>query len=124
MNSHGAPAFVVYRRYLGAIGSLLAALAVALSAYAMHAAAPDAQARLLQAAVFAFAHGVALTALAPLAQRPAGLLALAMLLGGVFLFCGSLLAVVVLGLAPTLAPFGGALMISGWLLHAYDRLRG
>ena len=123
MNSHGAPAFVVYRRYLGAIGSLLAALAVALSAYAMHAAAPEAQARLLQAAVFAFAHGVALTALAPLAQRPAGLLALAMLLGGVFLFCGSLL-VVVLGLAPTLAPFGGALMISGWLLHAYDRLRG
>ena len=63
MNSHGAPAFVVYRRYLGAIGSLLAALAVALSAYAMHAAAPEAQARLLQAAVFAFAHGVALTAL-------------------------------------------------------------
>ena len=126
MNSHGAPAFVVYRRYLGAIGSLLAALAVALSAYAMHAAAPGAQARLLQAAVFAFAHGVALTALAPLAQRPAGLLALAMLLGGVFLFCGSLLAVVLLGLAlaPTLAPFGGALMISGWLLHAYDRLRG
>ena len=62
MPSHGAPAFVVYRRYLGAIGSLLAALAVALSAYAMHAAAPGAQARLLQAAVFAFAHGVALTA--------------------------------------------------------------
>lgn len=124
MNTHGAPAFIVYRRYFAAIGSLLAGLAVALSAYAMHAAAPEAQQRLLQAAVFAFAHGLALAALAPLAQRPMSLLALAMLLAGVFLFCGSLLAVVVLGLSPLLAPFGGALMISGWLLYAYDRLRG
>jgi len=23
-----------------------------------------------------------------------------------------------------LAPFGGGLLITGWLLHAYDRLRG
>lgn len=124
MNSHGTPAFVVYRRYLAAVGSLLAALAVALSAYAMHAAGPETQARLLQAAIFAFAHGVALTALAPLAQRPTGLLALAMLLGGALLFSGSLLAAAMLGLPSTLAPFGGALMIGGWLLHAYVRLRG
>jgi uncharacterized membrane protein YgdD (TMEM256/DUF423 family) len=124
MNAHGTPAFVVLRRYLAAIGSLLAGLSVALSAYAMHAAAPDAQGRMLQAAVFAFAHGLALTALAPLAQRPTGLLALAMLLAGAFLFCGSLLAAALLGLSPMLAPFGGALMIAGWLLHAYDRLRG
>ena len=124
MNRHGAPALVVYRRYIAAIGSLLAGLAVALSAYAMHAAEAAAQARLLQAAIFAFAHGVALTALAPLAQRPTGLLALAMLLGGVFLFSGSLLAAAMLGLPSTLAPFGGALMIGGWLLHAFDRLRG
>ena len=124
MNRHGAPALVVYRRYIAAIGSLLAGLAVALSAYAMHAAEAAAQARLLQAAIFAFAHGVALTALAPLAQRPTGLLALAMLLGGVFLFSGSLLAAAMLGLPSTLAPFGGALMIGGWLLHAFDRLLG
>lgn len=124
MNAHGTPAFVVLRRYLAAIGSLLAGLSVALSAYAMHAAAPAAQGRMLQAAVFAFAHGLALTALAPLAQRPTGLLALAMLLAGAFLFCGSLLAAALLGLSPMLAPFGGALMIAGWLLHAYDRLRG
>ena len=124
MNAHGTPAFVVLRRYLAAIGSLLAGLSVALSAYAMHAAEPAAQGRMLQAAVFAFAHGLALTALAPLAQRPTGLLALAMLLAGAFLFCGSLLAAALLGLSPMLAPFGGALMIAGWLLHAYDRLRG
>ena len=116
MNASGTPTFVVYRRYLAAIGSLLAGLSVALSAYAMHAAEPAAQGRLLQAAVFGFAHG--------LAQRPVGLLALAMLLAGVFLFCGSLLAAALLALSPMLAPFGGALMIAGWLLHAYDRLRG
>lgn len=124
MNALGTPTFVIYRRYLAAIGSLLAGLAVALSAYAAHAAEPSVQGRLLQAAVFAFAHGLALTALAPLAQRPTALLALAMLLGGVFLFCGSLLAAALLELSPMLAPFGGALLIAGWLLHAYDRLRG
>ena len=86
MNSLSTPSFVVYRRYLAAIGSLMAGLSVAMSAYAFHAAAPDASARLLQAAVFAFLHGLALTALAPLAQRPTSLLALAMLLLGVLLF--------------------------------------
>lgn len=124
MSTPQTPSFVVHRRYLAAIGSLLAGLAVALAAYAMHAAVPGARAHLLQAAIFAFAHGVALAALAPLVQRPGGLLALALLLAGVFLFCGSLLASALLGLAPALAPFGGALLISGWLLHAYDRLRG
>ena len=124
MNSLSAPSFVVYRRYLAAIGSLMAGLSVAMSAYAFHAAAPDASARLLQAAVFAFLHGLALTALAPLAQRPTSLLALALLLLGVLLFGGSLLAAVLLGLTPALAPLGGGLVISGWLLHAYDRLRG
>ena len=124
MNSLSAPSFVVYRRYLAAIGSLMAGLSVAMCAYAFHAAAPAASARLLQAAVFAFLHGLALTALAPLAQRPTSLLALAMLLLGVLLFGGSLLAAVLLGLTPALAPLGGGLVISGWLLHAYDRLRG
>jgi uncharacterized membrane protein YgdD (TMEM256/DUF423 family) len=118
------PNFVIYRRYLGALGSLLAGVSVAITAYAFHAAAPEASQRLLQAAVFAFVHGLALTALAPLAQRPTALLALAMLLAGVLLFSGSLLATALLGLQPVLAPFGGGLIISGWLLHAYDRLRG
>ena len=36
---------------------------------------------------------------------------------------GAATLLAVLALPPTLAPFGGALMISGWLLHAYDRLR-
>ena len=124
MNLHATSTFVVFRRYLAAIGSLLAGLSVALSAYAMHAAEPSVQGRMLQAAIFGFAHGLALTALAPLAQRSTALLALGMLLLGVFLFCGSLLAAALLGMEPMLAPFGGSLLIAGWLLHAYDRLRG
>lgn len=124
MNQFIPPAFVVYRRYLGAMGALLAGLSVALAAYATHAAEGVAQGRMLQAAVMAFAHGVALAALTPLAQRPMALISLLILLVGVFLFCASLLASVVLGVsASVVTPFGGALVISGWLLYAYDRLR-
>ena len=118
------PPFVFYRRLLGAVGSLLAGLAVALSAYAMHAALPGAQLRLVQAAAFGFGHGLALAALAPLAQRFVALLAVALLLAGVLLFAGSLVAAALLGAPTVLAPLGGGLMILGWLLHGYDRLRG
>jgi uncharacterized membrane protein YgdD (TMEM256/DUF423 family) len=124
MNTFAPPVFVVYRRYLSAIGSLFAGLSVALAAYAVHAASAGEQGRLLQAALIAFTHGLALTVLAPMTQRPGGLLSLLMLLLGVFLFSGSLLAASMLGVSPMLAPYGGALLISGWLLHAYERLRG
>ena len=49
------------------------------------------------------------------------LLALAMLLAGTLLFSGSLVGAVFAGLPTTLAPFGGGLLIAGWLLHATDR---
>lgn len=124
MTASVVPTFVMYRRLLGAVGSVLAGLAVALSAYAMHAALPEAQVRLVQAAAFGFGHGLALAALAPLAQRFVALLALALLLAGVLLFAGSLAAAALLGAPTVLAPFGGGLMIVGWLLHGYDRLRG
>lgn len=115
---------VAVRRWLAAAGSLLAALSVALSAYAMHAAAPAARERLLLAAAFGFGHGAALAALAPLAQRPGALCAQALLLAGVLLFAGSLVAAVLLSAPTVLAPYGGGLMILGWLLHGHDRWRG
>lgn len=115
---------VTARRWLAAAGSLLAALAVALSAYAMHAAAPVARERLLLAAAFGFAHGLALAALAPLAQRAGALWAQVLLLVGVLLFSGSLAAAALLGAPTVLAPVGGVLLIGGWLLQAADRLRG
>ena len=118
------PVEVAVRRALGGIGSLLAGAAVALAAYAAHGAEGEAQARLAQAAAFAFAHGLALAALAPLAQRRRGLVALMAMLAGVLLFSGSLVGAALLGLPTALAPFGGMLMIGAWCVHGWDRWRG
>ena len=110
-------------RALAAAGALLAGVAVGLAAYAAHGVAPAAQPRLLLAAVFAFGHGVALAALAPHARSRGARLALALLLAGVLLFSGSLVAAVLAGATTALAPAGGLLMIAGWLLHAVASLR-
>ena len=118
------PAEMAMRRTLGGIGSLLAGAAVALAAYAAHGAGGEAQARLAQAAVFAFGHGLAVAALAPLALRRRGLVALAAMWGGVLLFSGSLVGAALLGWPTALAPLGGMLMIGGWCLHGWDRWRG
>ncbi len=118
------PGMVVFRRYLGSIGGLLAGLSVALYIYATRDVAAPAAAVLLHTAGFGFAHGVALAALAPLAQRPVALFGLVLILAGVLLFCGGALALVVLALvAGPAMQFGAALSISGWLLYAYDRLK-
>lgn len=118
------PVHVRMRRLLGGIGSVLAGIAVGLSAYAAHGVEGEAQARLAQAAAFAFAHGLALTALAPLVQRRRALIALAAMLAGVLLFSGSLAGAALLGMPTALAPFGGMLMIGAWLLHGWDRWHG
>ena len=115
----------MHRRFwLASLGSLLAGVSVALAAYAAHAADGEAQARLAQAAAFAFGHGLALAALAPLVQRRSGLVALLAMLLGVLLFSGSVAGAALWGLPTTLAPFGGMLMIGGWLLHGRERWRG
>lgn len=111
-------------RILAALGAVLAASAVALAAYASHAAGPDAGQRLGLAAAFAFGHGLALAALAPRVTGRMGLLAMACLLLGVLLFAGSLVAAHALGLPTRLAPLGGSLMIIGWLGHAVVAARG
>jgi len=106
------------QRTLVAAGGLLAAAAVALSAYASHAVEGEARGSLLTAAVFAFGHGVALAALAPRAQRRTDRASLCMLLAGTLLFSGSLAASRLVGLSTGLAPVGGMLLIAGWILHA------
>lgn len=111
------------RRILAASGALLAALAVALAAYASHAAGPDAGARLGLSAAFAFGHGLALAALAPRAAGRLAMAALFAMLLGVLLFAGSLAGAHFFGLPTRLAPTGGSLMILGWLLHAAATLR-
>lgn len=105
-------------RPFAAVGALFAALAVAAAAYASHGLGGDAQRHLTQAAVFAFAHGVALLALANGAcprSRRWGMLALIL---GVLLFAGSLAGAALLHSSTRLAPAGGTLLILAWLYLA------
>jgi uncharacterized membrane protein YgdD (TMEM256/DUF423 family) len=101
-------------RALAPIGAWLCAIAVALSAYAAHAADGVAQSRLQTAALFAFGHGLALLALAPHVPSRGMRIGLCALLAGVLLFSGSLVAEALLGLRPRLAPFGGMLLVVAW----------
>ena len=109
--------------WLAAGGALSAAAAVALSAYAAHAATGPAQSRLQTAAVFALLHGVALAALARDAERLLARIALTSLLLGLLLFSMSVAMGVLLQWPTTLAPLGGMLLIAGWIAYAVDRLR-
>src|SRR5688500_10820774 len=110
-------------RWLAACGALLASAAVALSAYASHGVAAEMQSQLQLAAVFAFAHGVALAALARGPLRRLAWLALLALLAGTVLFAGGLVVAQAYGLRARVAPFGGVLLIAGWLLYAVDTSR-
>lgn len=110
-------------RALAASGAVLAAIAVALSAYAAHAVEGVAQQRLDSAALFCFGHGIALAALARQASGRLGIAALALLLLGTLLFSGSLAAAVFFAAPTRLAPMGGSLMMLSWLLYAVAVLR-
>lgn len=111
-------------RLLAASGAVLVACAVALAAYAAHAADGEAQSRLQTAAAFGFGQGLALAALAPRARSRGALAVLATLLAGTLLFCGGLLAATLFGIDAGTAPFGGTLMIGGWLAWAALASRG
>ena len=113
----GAPA------WLAAAGAVCAALGVALSAYAAHAAQGPAQAQLQAAALFALVHGAALAALAPAAAGRLRNAAQVVLLAGTLLFSGSVAAGALLGWSTAAAPLGGSMMILGWLLLAADAIR-
>ncbi|MBO9717306.1 MAG: DUF423 domain-containing protein [Pseudoxanthomonas sp.] len=110
--------------WLAAAGAVLAALAIAASAYASHGIA-DGHARdnLQTASLYAFAHGAVLVVLARPPERPLRRLALAGLLLGMLLFAGSLAAGALLGWPTRLAPFGGTLLMASWLLLAVDAVR-
>lgn len=107
-----------YRNVLAASGAVVAAGAVALAAYAAHGADGAEQARLQQAAWLALAHGIALAALAPATTRRLHAIALSLLLLGVVLFGGSVVAAHFLAMPTALAPLGGVLLIVGWLAYA------
>lgn len=105
-------------RWLPALGAVLAALSVALAAYAAHAGAPGLQ----SAAWLGLVHGAVVAAGLPARGRLARL-AVATVLGGAWLFAASLALAHFLGLRAVGAPAGGMLMIAGWLLFALACLR-
>ena len=108
---------------LAACGALCAGVAVALAAWAGHAAPAAGQGLLQTAAAVLFGHGVALAALARGALGRRRKSVLAALLAGSVLFAGSVALHALLQWPPRLAPLGGMLMIAGWLLLAFDLLR-
>lgn len=109
---------------LAAAGAVLAALAIALSAYAAHGVA-DAHARgaVQTAGLYAFAHGAVLLVLGGAPARRLRRLAMAGLLLGTLLFAGSVAGGALLGWPTRLAPFGGSLLMASWLLLAVDAVR-
>ncbi len=123
MNNTSAHANQPHRSWLAANGALCAAAAVALTAYAAHGYDGIALSRLNTAAFFAFGHGAAIAALAPTATRAVHRIALAMLYAGTLLFSGSLVFNVIAGWSTRLEPFGGMLLIAGWLVWAVGALR-
>ena len=105
-------------------GALLAAAAIALSAYAAHGVVDaHAQSSLQTTAMYAFGHGVALAALAAGTTRSLGRASLYLLLLGTLLFSGSLAVNVLAQAGSRLAPIGGSCLILGWVLWAFDALR-
>ena len=105
-------------------GGVLAAVAVALSAYAAHATADTlAQSHLQTASLYAFGHGVALAVLSAGTVRRMGKAALYLLLLGTLLFAGSLALGALAGVSTRLAPIGGSALILGWLVWAFDAIR-
>lgn len=113
----------IAHRVLTAAGAVLAGAGVALSAYAAHAVEGTVRANLHSAALFALVHGVALAALSRHTPHRFGTAALSMLLVGVLLFSGSLVAAHFFSAPTRLAPAGGLLLILGWLVYAADAFR-
>ena len=106
-------------RVLAAVGAVFCSLAVAAGAWAMHGALDaHAKERLALAALFGFAHGAALVLLAPVAGTRLQQASCWVVAAGTLLFCGSLAGAALAGWPPTAAPFGGTLLILGWLLVA------
>ena len=110
------------QRALAMAGALCCAGAVALAAASMHALQGHAAVQGGVAAAFAFAHGLALHALAGGTGR-LGTASLALLFIGVVLFAGSLAAAAFAGISTAAAPAGGIALMVGWLGLAVDAWR-
>ena len=105
------------QRAIDTAAALFGAAAVALGAYAAHAADELARGRLQTAVDYLFVHVLALLVLRSL-TTPLGTLVRMLMLLGCGLFSGTLIGAAVLGGPTAAAPFGGSLLILAWLLAA------
>jgi len=108
-------------RGFAALGAIACGVSVALAAFAMHGADGHAREQLAMAAVFAFAHGLALVAIASRDSRVATLARIALALG-IVLFCGSLVGAALFAWPTAAAPAGGFALMAGWAILAVDFL--
>jgi uncharacterized membrane protein YgdD (TMEM256/DUF423 family) len=122
--SVGARVESVGARLLGAFGACCCALAVVLGAVAAHATAAASRPRLETAVLYLFLHGLGLLLLAPRLRGRLGSAAGLALATGTLLFCGTLAMAALAGGTTAPAPFGGGLLIAGWLLVALHAWRG
>jgi len=109
-------------RVYSVFGALACGVSVALGAYASHVAQAQDGKRLAIAALFAFAHGLALIVLCSRPSRTAAWAMFCFALG-IVLFSGSLASAVFFGAPTALAPFGGSLLMLGWGILAVDFIR-
>lgn len=113
-------------RNLAAFAALNGALAVLIGAFAAHCAAPGVRALLATGGHYQMVHAVLalVCAIWPGRGRLIGLAGWLAAAGGM-VFCLSLAAIGLLGLPimGAVAPIGGALMISAWLLALLAALR-
>lgn len=113
-----------------AIGGVYGFLSVVLGAIGAHALKPRVTEEVMStyhtAESYNFYHALALIAVGVLAQtRPSIWLKISgsCFVLGVLLFCGSLYALTLAGVLANLAPFGGVLLMLGWLLLGFSALR-
>ena len=108
---------------LAAAGALGCAAAIGLGAYGAHGLAPSERDRVEPALLYLLVHGLALALLAPRRRERFADAALVAWTLGIVLFCASLILAVLAGTSTRLAPAGGVLLMSGWLLQALHALR-
>lgn len=99
---------------LSGLAAMLCALSVAMSAYASHGFAGEAQHRLMTASYFAFAHGLSVIVLVRVSSAQSNMLACCFMLVGLCLFSGSLAAAALFQTSTMLAPSGGTILILAW----------
>lgn len=106
------------QRAFATAGALACGVAVGLGAYASHGVEGQDAVRLGLAALMLFGHGLALQGWARFSARVPVAVALTLLLLGLALFCGALIAAVAFATPTVWAPVGGILLMLGWLALA------